>query len=89
MNAQSRQIVDGVKELAMEISRTGDIDDGYRKCTVYVLREALAMAGNADDPFQFLGELIEDMDNDHIGTDDIKEMFKQIMTRLAKLEENL
>lgn len=89
MNAQSRQIVDGVKELAMEISRTGDIDDGYRKCTVYVLREALAMAGNADDPFQFLGELIEDMETNQTDIEDIKGMLKQILTRLAKLEENL
>jgi len=89
MNAQSRQIVDGVKELAMEISRTGDIDDGYRKCTAYVLREALAMAGNANDPIQFLEELIGDMDSDQADIEEIKGMLKQILTRLAKLENDL
>lgn len=87
MNTHSRRIVNGVKKLASEISQTGDIDDGYRKCSAFVLREALRIANESDYDgrcYSFLQDLAEDLESEP-GNDieEIKETLKEVLSRIS------
>ncbi len=91
MNTHSRRIVDGVKKLAFEISQTGDIDDGYRKCSAFVLKEALRMAESDykgyGERYTFLKDLAKDLNSEPSNDiEEIKEILKEVLSRLSNLE---